>query len=101
MALETQIDVLALTAVGGGITTEPINMEGARETFIHVSGDVRVYTQNWNGVGAAAATQYFIIPATNTSTPFRTISNSGYWYLVGDAGAVTARILQVRDDEYA
>lgn len=100
MALETEINVLTLTGVGAAITTQPINLEGAVETFIWCSADVRVYLKNWNGVGAALATEYFFIPDTGAGRqPFRTVSNSGYWHLVGDVGPVTVRILQVRDNE--
>ena len=89
------ITVVTAPSVAGAGPNVPIDLMGAKETFIHTNQDLRIWTQFWPNSGDAAAWQYFLLPATNTSNPFRTISNSGYLYIAGDAADATVRIFKV------
>jgi hypothetical protein len=77
------------------VTNQPVDLKGARESHWNVSADMRVYTH------LSRTGPFFVIPATaGAMNPFRMLSQDGYLYISGDAGAAVAQILIVMQDGY-
>ena len=76
-------------------TNQPVDLKGAIESHWNVSADMRVYTH------LSRTGPFFVIPATTGAmNPFRMLSQDGYLYISGDAGAAVAQILIVMQDGY-